>query len=91
MEQAERKAPHVVVGIHITNRVKRAPTVQVVLTEFGCNIKTRVGLHEVSDNYCSPSGLVLVEFVGDEGKVAEFERKLTAIEGIEVKTMVFGH
>ena len=89
--ETEKKAAHVVVGIHITNRVKRAPAVQVVLTEFGCNIKTRIGLHEVADSYCSPSGLVLVEFVGDQAQVDAFEKKLESIEGIDVKTMVFEH
>lgn len=87
---AER-ANHYVVGIHITNRVKHVPSVQNVLTNFGCFIKTRLGLHETSDSSCSPNGLLIVELLGGNGKVDEFTKALTDIEGVEVKTMIFGH
>ena len=40
------KADHIVLGIHITNRLQKAAEVQKLFTEFGCNIKTRLGLHE---------------------------------------------
>lgn len=81
----------IIVGIHVTNRVKHIPSVQNVLTEFGCNIKTRIGLHEMTNNTCSPNGLILVELVGDEGKLKEFTSALFKIEGVEVKEMVFSH
>ncbi|MDO5577578.1 MAG: hypothetical protein Q4F84_10910, partial [Fibrobacter sp.] len=61
-----------VVGIHITNRVKHVPQVQKVLTESGCYIKTRIGLHEVTNNTCSASGLIIVEFIGDDSKLKAF-------------------
>ena len=38
---------HIILGIHITDRLKNAVDVQKVFTEYGCNIKTRVGLHDV--------------------------------------------
>lgn len=82
---------HVILGIHITNRLRHAGEVQKVLTEYGCNIKTRLGLHEVADNYCAGEGVVLLELIGGaeirQGMVA----KLKVIEGIEVKDMVFAH
>jgi hypothetical protein len=82
---------HLIVGVHITNRVKRAPEVQKVLTEFGCSIKTRLGLHEASATACSPSGLILLEMVGDDKASNRMARKLKAIEGVEVQKMVFAH
>ncbi len=82
---------HVILGVHVTNRVEHTPTVQNVLTEFGCNIKTRVGLHDVNDSYCSPNGLLLIEFVGSEEEREQIIEKLAAIKGIEVKSMVFDH
>lgn len=82
---------HVVLGIHIQNRVKDAPEVQKILTSYGCNIKTRIGLHEVSDNYCAGSGVVILEMVGDPAKYKELSDRLNAFEGVEVKQMVFGH
>jgi len=82
---------HVVLGIHVQDRVKKAPDIQKILTEYGCNIKTRIGLHEVSDNYCSGSGVILLEMVGDSNKADELASKLNSYDGIEVQKMVFGH
>ena len=65
------------------------PTVQQVFTEFGCYIKTRLGLHEASDGVCSPNGLILLELVGDPAKHKELVKKLGTLQGIEVKEMIF--
>ena len=82
---------HVILGVHITNRVEHSPAVQQVLTGFGCNIKTRIGLHDVNDDYCSPNGLMLLEFVGSDDDRQRLDEKLAAIEGLEVQVMVFDH
>ena len=82
---------HLIFGVHITNRVKHVPDVQKVLTEFGCSIKTRLGLHEASATTCSPNGLILLEMVGDDKESNRMARKLRAIEGIEVQKMLFAH
>ena len=82
---------HLIFGVHITNRVKHVPDVQTVLTEFGCSIKTRLGLHEAGASVCSPNGLILLEMVGDDKASNRMARKLKAIEGIEVQKMVFAH
>ncbi len=82
---------HILLGIHITNRIKKAGDVQKLLTEYGCNIKTRLGLHDVHDNYCSPAGLIVLELYGDLAKCNELEHRLTGIEGVEVRKMVFSH
>ncbi len=86
-----QKAKHFIVGVHITDRVQHVPSVQNVLTDFGCYIKTRVGLHDASENYCSPNGLIILEMVGDEEKIQEFVSTLTFIPGVDVKQMVFTH
>ncbi len=59
-------AAHYIIGVHITDRVKNVPSVQAVLTEFGCFIKTRLGLHDISNDSCSPNGLLIVELLGDK-------------------------
>jgi desulfoferrodoxin-like iron-binding protein len=82
---------HVILGVHITDRVKHVPNVQSVLTQFGCNIKTRLGLHHVNESFCSPNGLMLIEFVGDEAQSESMVSQLAAVEGVQVKRMVFGH
>jgi len=82
---------HIILGVHITDRVKNASDVQKLFTEFGCQIKTRLGLHEASENVCSPNGMILLEMIDDEPKCEDLSRKLKAIPGVEVQKMVFSH
>ena len=82
---------HIILGVHITDRLKHAVEVQGVFTEYGRHIKTRLGLHEVDKSHNSPNGVVLIEAYGDEAKCLEMAAKLAAIEGVEVQKMIFGH
>ncbi|MGE4543030.1 MAG: hypothetical protein AB7D06_02860 [Pedobacter sp.] len=82
---------HYIVGIHVDDRIKRASDVQQLLTDYGCNIKTRIGLHEVTGQFCAGFGLILLEMIGDPGKVKELAQKLDAIDGVSVQQMVFDH
>ncbi|MDD2321382.1 MAG: hypothetical protein PHO83_15160 [Geobacteraceae bacterium] len=82
-------AKYMVVGIHIQNRVKNAAEVQKILTDFGCSIKTRIGLHEVTDDFCSGSGLILLEMIGPPAKVGELAGLLKKIDGVDVQQMIF--
>jgi len=82
---------HIILGIHVIDRIERAGDVQEVLSEFGCNIKTRIGLHDVANAECAPSGVILLEMFGTEDLVEECEQALAAIEGVDVKKMVFEH
>jgi len=78
-----------VLGIIMANRSENAAQVQKLLTEYGCNIKTRIGLHEVNEKLCSTSGLILLELFGDEVTCAELEKKLKALKGIQIQKMLF--
>jgi hypothetical protein len=91
MATASPTAPHVIFGVLVIDRTHHAAGVQAVLTEFGENIKTRLGLHDVYDGYCSPNGLMLIEFIGDVVHAGHFAKRLADIEGVEVKQMVFEH
>ncbi len=82
---------HTILGIHVTNRLKNAVDVQKVFTEYGCNIKTRIGLHDVDADMCSPSGVVLIEFFGSDDEAAAMMARLDEVEGVHVQKMVFGH
>jgi hypothetical protein len=79
----------IVLGIQVTNRVEKIPEVQNILTEYGCNIKTRLGLHEVSKSVCSTLGLLLLDTYGDEAEILEMEKKLKRIKGLVVKKITF--
>jgi len=82
---------HTIVGIHVQDRVQHAGEVQAVLTEFGCNIRTRLGLHDVDENQCATAGIILLELVGEGKRIAALIAALGEIEGIDVKKMVFAH
>jgi len=82
---------HIILGIHVGDRLKNAGDVQKVFTEYGCNIKTRIGLHDVDASVCSPSGVVIIEFFGDDDQAGAMMDKLNEVEGVQVKKMVFGH
>jgi hypothetical protein len=82
---------HLILGVHIHNRGENAVRVQQVLTEYGCNIKTRLGLHEVGDGKCSTGGVLLLELVGDQERCGELSAKLGVVAGVEVQKMEFGH
>ena len=78
----------VILGIKTDNRLESAICIQRVLTEFGCFVRTRLGLHEISENYCSKYGLIILEILNDE-KAILIENKLLDIEGIETQRMIF--
>jgi hypothetical protein len=84
-------ADHVILGVHVTDRQHNAGELQKVLTEFGGNIKTRLGLHETTGNGSTPMGLVLLEVVGDGPVLARMKSQLAAVKGLEVQEMVFTH
>ena len=83
--------PHVIYGVHVTNRTIQVPNVQKLLTEYGCNIKTRIGLHHVTEKACSPRGLILLEMFGDLATCQELKTRLANTEGVDVQEMIFDH
>jgi hypothetical protein len=78
-----------VLGVLLEERSKVSVSVQDVLCNHGCSIKTRLGLHEVGDNLCANYGLILLELFGDPKEMDELENALIALEGVTVKKMVF--
>jgi uncharacterized protein (DUF1330 family) len=78
----------IIVGVRVPDRVKEIPSVQQVFTEFGCHIRTRLGLHQEVEGACTPCGLILLEMT-DLEKAEEMERILIGMEGVEVQKMVF--
>lgn len=85
------KEAHTILGIHVQDRIRQMPDIQKVFTEFGCNIRTRLGLHEVDENNCSVTGLILLETIGESGQIDRLADTLNAKDGIEVQKMVFVH
>ena len=81
---------HIIVGVHVIDRNAHAGAVQRVFTEYGCQIKTRIGLHDVHEGYCSPNGLIVLEML-DTPETCQMIDALQKLEGIDTQTMVFDH
>ncbi len=82
---------HIILAIHITNRMENAKRFQEVMSKYGCYIKTRIGLHDASESYCSTNGVVLLELLGDREQAESMTKDLEEIEGIEVRPVIFDH
>jgi len=78
-----------ILGVSVYDRNQEAGEVQQILTKYGCSIKTRLGMHEVTDDYCSKSGLIILELFGPMDKQLLLEEGLKSIEGVDVQKMVF--
>jgi hypothetical protein len=78
-----------ILGIMINDRIKEAGNVQRILTQFGCSIKTRIGLHEVTDKHCSTRGLIILELTGPQDDQNKLKEELAGIGGITLKKMDF--
>ncbi|HCM14596.1 MAG: hypothetical protein WCY87_06750 [Candidatus Cloacimonadales bacterium] len=74
-----------VVLIKIDHRATEATRVQGILTDFGCNIKVRLGLHEVSKEFCANDGLVVLEVEGEAALLKQMIDKLNAINYVNAQ------
>ncbi len=54
-----------ILGIKLSERDKDAMLFQEIITKHGCNIKTRIGLHQSNQDYCSNNGIILLELIGE--------------------------
>lgn len=52
-----------IIGIKVENRREEASKLQDILTEYGCVIKTRIGLHDMGEYKCLNYGIVLIEVI----------------------------
>ncbi|MFA7057254.1 MAG: hypothetical protein WC155_06825 [Candidatus Cloacimonadales bacterium] len=71
--------------ILVDTRKEEAVTVQKILTEWGCVIKTRLGLHGGVLDDCSKNGTIFLELVGKQEQHLEMERKLNLLKGVAAK------
>lgn len=62
-------------------------SVQKVLTSFGCNIRTRLGVNETF--FGEPAGLIILELTGDPDQRLLLEKDLRKIANVHVRAMMF--
>ena len=54
-----------ILGISLENRLESALEFQRIATEYGCVIRTRIGLHPTMEGVCLNRGIVLLEVTGE--------------------------
>lgn len=54
-----------IIGVKLENRMECAIEFQKIITKFGCEIKTRLGLHPSNGNMCLNYGIILLEVSGN--------------------------
>jgi hypothetical protein len=62
-------------------------SVQKVLTSFGCNIRTRLGVNETF--FGQPAGLIILELTGGQEQRLLLEKDLKKIKKVHVRSMSF--
>ena len=78
---------HYIIGVRMDNREGNALRFQEVLTENGCIIKARLGIHEVGENLCAEGGLILLQPYGDKETIEGLVEDLNQLPGILAKYM----
>jgi hypothetical protein len=76
-------------AIKINDRDGHAPGVQEILTKYGCNIKTRVGFHDVSEDQCSMDGLIMLQLYGNKSDIQSMYDELGEVNSVKVKFIDF--
>jgi hypothetical protein len=76
--------------VRVEERTSAAVEVQKLLTEFGCSIRMRLGLHDQGENNtCSPSGVLLLQLCCEAKDAKELEEKLGKIDGVKAQLVNF--
>jgi hypothetical protein len=76
-----------ILGLLVERNQEVINAVQKVLTSYGCNIRTRMGVNELF--YGEPAGLIILELKGDASQRLLLEKDLKALDQVHVRTMVF--
>ena len=78
---------YTIIGLRVSHRVSNSVKLQQALTEYGCNIKMRVGLHETSEEFCSDDGVIMLQACGDKETINKMVEAFNAVEGVTAKMM----
>ena len=79
---------YLIMLIRVNQRLHSAESLQKVLSSYGCNIKTRLGLHEAGE-VCGTDGLIILQLVKGDSDLADFQTKLNELDGVVAKLITF--
>jgi hypothetical protein len=76
-----------ILGILVERNAEVVLSVQKLLTAYGCNIRTRLGVNELF--FGEPAGLIILEMKGDDRQRSLLERDLSKLDRVHVRSMAF--
>ena len=76
-----------IIGLRLDNRTHNAAQLQQALTQHGCNIKVRLGLHEASEDFCAEDGLIILRPCGEKDAIEKMVDDFNNLEGVTAKLM----
>lgn len=77
-----------IIAMTLKGRSDNAGKVQQVLTEHGCRIKARIGLHEGTGGACTDEGLIILQVCGTRKEIEALTAGLNAVDGVKAKHMI---
>lgn len=78
-----------ILGLLITDRIKEAGRTQAVLSKHSKIIRSRLGFHELNENVCSRSGIILLHLAGKPEEWENLIADLNEIGGLLMQQMTF--
>lgn len=78
-----------IIGLLIRDRIKEAGRLQQTLSNYAHIIQTRLGFHELNENKCSRTGVIVLHLSGEPESWKAFEASIEAIEGVEMQQISF--
>ena len=69
-----------IMGIMLENRSDEAVKFQQILTEHGCDIRTRIGLHPIGEYNCINSGIILLEVINNTNIIYDVLSKFWKVQ-----------
>ena len=71
-----------IILIMVGKRRESAVKVQQILTNYGCSIKTRLGIHDGVLDRCSEQGFLMIEFVGEQNEKNAIMDELKKVDNV---------
>jgi hypothetical protein len=76
-----------ILGILVERNPSVIIDVQKILTSYGCNIRTRLGVNEIF--FGEPAGLIILELKGDKKQRILLEKDLKNLKKVHVRSLAF--
>lgn len=72
--------------VKLKKRADLAAEIQEVLTEYGCIIAARMGLHEI-ENSCRQDGLITLFLDGSKSRINNLQSSLNKYDKVKAKKL----